>query len=57
MNDESILDVTSYNTPAAINGSKYFATTPQSPLDTLSLTSGRSFTIQFRMGIFPNRGE
>jgi iron complex outermembrane receptor protein len=57
LNDESILDVTSYNAPAAVSGSKYYATTAQSPLDTLSLTSGRSFTVQFRMGIFPKRGE
>ncbi len=57
MNDQSILDVSAHNSPAAINGSAYYATTAISPLDTLSLTTNRSFTVSFRMGIFPNRGE
>jgi hypothetical protein len=57
MNDRSILDVGAAGTPVPVNGSAYFATTPVSPIDTLSLTTDRSFTVQFRMGIFPNRGE
>lgn len=56
-NDESTLDVSAANTPVAINGSKYLATTAPSLLDQLSLTSGRSFTVNFQMGIFPHRGE
>lgn len=57
LNDESILDVTAANSATPVNGSAYYATTTPSPLDTLSLTSGRSFMVQFRLGIFPNRGE
>jgi iron complex outermembrane receptor protein len=53
--DHSILDVSSSNSATAINGSTYLATTAPSPLDQLSLTSGRSFMFSFRMGIFPNR--
>jgi hypothetical protein len=56
-NDESILDVGSSNSATAINGSAYYATTATSPLDTLSLTTARSYMFSFRMGIFPNRGE
>jgi iron complex outermembrane receptor protein len=56
-NDESILDVGSSNSATAINGSAYYATTAASPLDTLSLTTARSYMFSFRMGIFPNRGE
>jgi iron complex outermembrane receptor protein len=56
-NDESILDVGSSNSPAAVNGSAYYATTATSPLDTLSLTTARSYMFSIRMGIFPNRGE
>jgi iron complex outermembrane recepter protein len=54
-NDESILDVASSNSAAAINSSAYLATTSPSPLDQLSLTAGRSFMVSFRMGIFPGR--
>ncbi|WP_446745619.1 TonB-dependent receptor [Silvibacterium acidisoli] len=56
-NDESILDVASSNGATAVNGSSYIATTAASPLDQLSLTSGRSYMVTFRMGIFPNRGK
>jgi iron complex outermembrane receptor protein len=54
-NDESITDVTAANSPVATNGSAYFATTTSSPLDALSLTSGRSVMVTFRMGLFPHR--
>jgi iron complex outermembrane recepter protein len=56
-NDDSILDVGSSNSPAPIGGSAYFATTAPSALDTVSLTTGRSYLVSFRIGIFPNRGE
>jgi iron complex outermembrane receptor protein len=56
-NSENVTDVFPFNSPAAINGSAYFATTTVSPLDQLNLTAGRSFTVSFRMGIFPNRHE
>jgi iron complex outermembrane recepter protein len=54
-NDESILDVASAGTPKAIGGSPYLATTAPSPLDQLSMTSGRSFMVSFKLGVFPNR--
>jgi iron complex outermembrane receptor protein len=57
MNDRSILDVGPAGTTTPVNGSAYLATTSTSPLDTLSLTTDRSFTVQFRMGIFPKRAE
>lgn len=57
-NDESILDVNSPGASATpVGSSAYFATSSASPLDQLSLTSGRSFMFTVRLGIFPNRGE
>jgi iron complex outermembrane receptor protein len=53
-NDESVLDVASSNSAAAVGSSTYLATTAPSPLDQLSLTSARSYMVTFRMGIFPN---
>jgi iron complex outermembrane recepter protein len=54
-NSENILDVASSNGAASVGTSAYLATTAPSPLDQLSLTSGRSFMVSFRLGIFPNR--
>jgi iron complex outermembrane recepter protein len=56
-NTETITDVAPFNSPTPINGSSYFATTAPSPLDQIFLNSGRAFTVTFRMGIFPGRGE
>ena len=56
-NSESITDVALANSATPVNGSAYFATTAPSPLDQLFLTAGRSFTVTFKMGIFPKRGE
>ena len=53
-NSENITDVFPVNSPIAVNGSAYIATTAPSPLDQLNLTSGRSFVVTFRMGIFPS---
>jgi iron complex outermembrane recepter protein len=56
-NTESITDVAPFNSPTPINGSSYFATTAPSPLDQVFLNSGRAFTVTFKMGMFPGRGE
>ena len=57
LNTESITDVALANSATPINGSQYFATTTQSPLDQVFLNAGRAFTVTFRMGMFPGRGE
>ena len=54
-NSENITDVFVYNSPTPVNGSAYIATTTPSQLDQLNLTSGRSFVVSFKLGIFPNR--
>ena len=43
------------NSPAAVGGSTYIATTTPSPLDQINLTAGRGFTVSFKVGIFPGR--
>ena len=53
-NSENITDVFPSNSPTAINGSAYYATTTPSPLDQINLTAGRSFVVTFKMGLFPN---
>ncbi len=57
LNDESILDVASSNSPVAAGTSTYLGTTAPSPLDQLSLTAGRSFMVSFKVGVFPHHGE
>ncbi len=56
-NSENITDVFPFNSPVPVNGSQYIATTPVSPLDQINLTSGRSFVVSFKMGIFPGHHE
>jgi iron complex outermembrane recepter protein len=56
-NSENITDVALANGATPIHGSQYFATTTPSPLDQVFLNSGRAFTVTFKMGIFPGRGE
>jgi iron complex outermembrane receptor protein len=57
VNSENVTDVALANTAVPVASSAYYATTPISPLDQLFLTAGRSFTVTFKMGIFPNRHE
>jgi iron complex outermembrane receptor protein len=52
-NSENINDVFLYNSPIAVGGSQYFATTASSPLDQINLTAGRSFVVSFKVGLFP----
>jgi iron complex outermembrane receptor protein len=56
-NSENIVDEFPYNSPTPVGTSPYFATTTPSQLDQINLTSGRSFVVTFKMGIFPNRHE
>jgi iron complex outermembrane recepter protein len=56
-NSEDITDVFIFNSPTPVNGSAYIATTAPSPLDQLNLTSGRSFVVSFKVGVFPSRHE
>jgi iron complex outermembrane recepter protein len=56
-NSENITDVFPFNSPTSVGGSAYIATTATSPLDQINLTSGRSFVVTFKMGLFPNRHE
>lgn len=54
-NCESATDYFPANSPAAVGGSAYYATTTPSPLDQINLTAGRGFTVSFKVGIFPGR--
>jgi iron complex outermembrane receptor protein len=56
-NSENITDVFSFNSPTPVGGSAYIATTATSPLDQINLTSGRSFVVTFKMGLFQGRHE
>ena len=56
-NSEDITDVFIFNSPTPVNGSAYIATTTPSPLDQLNLTSGRSFVVSSKVGVFPSRRE
>jgi len=56
-NSENITDVFPFNSPMPAGTSAYIATTTPSPLDQINLTSGRSFVVTFKMGIFPGRHE
>jgi iron complex outermembrane receptor protein len=56
-NSENFTDVFPFNSAVPVGNSAYYATTPISPLDQVNLTSGRSFTVSFRVGVFPNRHE
>ncbi len=56
-NSENITDVFPFNSPTPVGTSAYYATTTPSPLDQLNLTSGRSFTVTFKLGVFPGRKE
>jgi iron complex outermembrane receptor protein len=50
-------DIFPANSPVPVGSSTYFATTPASPLDQFNLTAGRSFTVSFKMSLFPGRRE
>jgi iron complex outermembrane receptor protein len=55
-NSENITDVIAFgNNPLPVGSSTYFASTPISPIDQPNLTAGRSFTVTFKLGIFPGR--
>jgi iron complex outermembrane receptor protein len=56
-NSMNATDIFPANSPIPVGTSTYFATTPTSPLDQFNLTAGRSFTVTFKMGIFPNRNR
>jgi iron complex outermembrane receptor protein len=56
-NSGNITDVFPFNSPTPVGTSAYFATTTPSPLDQLNLTSGRSFLVTFKLGVFPGRKE
>jgi iron complex outermembrane receptor protein len=56
-NSMNATDIFPSNSPIPVGTSTYFATTPTSPLDQFNLTAGRSFTVTFKMGIFPNRNR
>jgi iron complex outermembrane receptor protein len=56
-NSENITDVYPYNSPTAVGGSAYLATTTISPLDQINMTAGRSFMVSFKLGVFPGRHE
>jgi iron complex outermembrane receptor protein len=57
-NSENVTDVIGFgNSPVAVGNSAYLASTTISPLDQLNLTAGRSFTVTFKVGIFPGRHE
>jgi iron complex outermembrane recepter protein len=56
-NSENITDVFPSNSPTAVGGSAYFATTTPSPLDQINLTAGRSFMVSFKVGLFPERHQ
>lgn len=56
-NSENITDVFPFNSPVPVGTSAYYASTPVSPLDQVNLTSGRSFTVSFKVGVFPGRRE
>jgi iron complex outermembrane receptor protein len=56
-NSENITDVFPFNSPVPVGSSAFQASTPTSPLDQLNLTAGRSFTVTFKVGIFPGRHE
>ena len=57
LNNENIPDISSFNSPVPAGTSAYLATTAASPLDQLNLTSGRSFMVSFKIGVFPHHGE
>jgi iron complex outermembrane receptor protein len=56
-NSMDVTDIFPATSPTPVNGSTYYATTPTSPLDQLNLTAGRSFTVSFKMSLFPGRRE
>jgi iron complex outermembrane receptor protein len=56
-NSENFTDLFPFNSPTAVNGSAYIATTAPSPLDQINLTSGRSFVVSFKVGMFPGHRE
>jgi iron complex outermembrane receptor protein len=56
-NNENFTDIFPFNSPTAVNGSAYIATTAPSPLDQVNLSSGRSFVVTFKMGMFPGHRE
>jgi hypothetical protein len=56
-NSMNATDIFPSNSPVPVGSSIYFASTPTSPLDQFNLTAGRSFTVNFRFGLFPNRHE
>jgi iron complex outermembrane recepter protein len=56
-NNENFTDIFPFNSPTPVNGSAYIATTAPSPLDQINLSSGRSFVVTFKMGMFPRHRE
>ncbi|HEY6848001.1 MAG TPA: TonB-dependent receptor [Terracidiphilus sp.] len=56
-NNENFTDIFPFNSPTAVNGSAYIATTAPSPLDQINLSSGRSFVVTFKVGMFPGHHE
>jgi iron complex outermembrane recepter protein len=56
-NNENFTDIFPFNSPTAVNGSAYIATTAPSLLDQINLSSGRSFVVSFKVGMFPGHRE
>jgi len=54
-NSENVTDIFPFNSPTPVGTSAYLATTAVSQLDQLNLTSGRSFVVSFKLGMFPGR--
>jgi iron complex outermembrane receptor protein len=54
-NVEHITDVAPAGTVTGNDALGYFGTTAPAPLDLVSLNSGRSFIVSFKLGVFPSR--
>ena len=53
-NTESILDVAPAGGVTQVGMSAFFGTTAPAPLDLVSLNSGRSFVVSFKLGVHPH---
>jgi iron complex outermembrane receptor protein len=56
-NSENPTDVCPYNSPTPVGTSAYYATTATSPLEQFNLTARRSFMVNLKLGLFPNRSK
>jgi iron complex outermembrane receptor protein len=56
-NSENMTDVYPANSPVPVGGSAYLATTAPSPIDQINMTAGRSFMVNFKLGVFPGHRQ